>query len=413
MEYLANGQRGSADLCAYFFLRANQLTNNSGGFGLVATNTIAQGDTREVGLDQLVLNDCVIHRAVPSRPWIGAAGVEVAYVWLCKQKWQSEYLLDEKVVTGITSFLTSPGKSVGKPYQLIANQNKSFQGSIVLGMGFVMEPEEAQALIDKNPKNQDVLFPYFGGQDLNSNPDQSPSRWAINFKDYPLDADHDDPKKPKGAPYAADYPDCLAIVREKVKPERDKKNRAVYRDRWWHYAEKRPALYETIRVCDQVLVTNAQAAVHSLFDLFDASNVVFANSLNVFPIQDIQALAILQSSIHTVWAWQHCSTMRDAGIRYNPTDAFETFPFPTPDPSDLSTQFPTLNTIGETYYTHRQAVMQIRQEGLTKTYNRFHDATETASDIQKLRELHIEMDYAVAAAYGWHDLCPHPLTPSP
>ncbi|MBG0747603.1 MAG: restriction endonuclease, partial [Planktothrix agardhii KL2] len=56
VQYLANNVRGSADLCAYFFLRGEQLTCENGGFGLVATNTIAQGDTREVGLDQIVQN---------------------------------------------------------------------------------------------------------------------------------------------------------------------------------------------------------------------------------------------------------------------------------------------------------------------------------------------------------------------
>jgi hypothetical protein len=45
-----------------------------------------------------------------------------------------------------------------------------------------------------------------------------------------------------------------------------------------------------------------------------------------------------------------------------------------------------------------------RQEGLTKTYNRFHNADQTFSDIQKLRDLHVEMDQAVAAVYGWTDL---------
>lgn len=45
-----------------------------------------------------------------------------------------------------------------------------------------------------------------------------------------------------------------------------------------------------------------------------------------------------------------------------------------------------------------------RKEGLTKTYNRFHDPDETSSDIQRLRELHVEMDQAVVAAYGWTDL---------
>ena len=48
--------------------------------------------------------------------------------------------------------------------------------------------------------------------------------------------------------------------------------------------------------------------------------------------------------------------------------------------------------------------MLARQEGLTKTYNRFHNPDEAAEDIQKLRQLHVEMDNAVAAAYGWTDL---------
>ena len=87
-------------------------------------------------------------------------------------------------------------------------------------MGFVLTPEEAQALIDKDPKNKDVLFPYLNGEDLNSRTDQSPSRWVINFKHWALDADHDDPKNPKGPPYAANYPDCLEIVEERVKPQR-------------------------------------------------------------------------------------------------------------------------------------------------------------------------------------------------
>ena len=48
--------------------------------------------------------------------------------------------------------------------------------------------------------------------------------------------------------------------------------------------------------------------------------------------------------------------------------------------------------------------MLARQEGLTNIYNRFHDPKETSPDIQTLRDLHVEMDNAVAAAYGWTDL---------
>ncbi|HET8843871.1 MAG TPA: hypothetical protein VFN35_20575, partial [Ktedonobacteraceae bacterium] len=83
-------------------------------------------------------------------------------------------------------------------------------------------------------------------------------------------------------------------------------------------------------------------------------------------------------------------------MSYTPTDCFETFPFPTIVDS--------LESIGERYYTHRQSIMLTRQEGLTKTYNRFHNPAEHAPDIAQLRELHKEMDEAVARAYGWEDL---------
>lgn len=83
-------------------------------------------------------------------------------------------------------------------------------------------------------------------------------------------------------------------------------------------------------------------------------------------------------------------------LRYTPTDAFETFPFPL----NLS----SLDDIGERYYTHRQNIMHTRREGLTATYNRFHNPDDRAPDIQQLRELHVQMDQAVAAAYGWQDL---------
>src|SRR5262249_33707913 len=155
-----------------------QLLREGGQLGFLATNTIAQGDTREVGLEQLTTNGCVIPRAVPSRPWPGTASLEVAHVWVRRGEWSGLFVLDEKPTNGITSFLTSPGTVSGTPYRLKGNEGKSFQGSIVLGMGFLLQPEEVQLLIEKHAINRDVLFPYLNGVDLNSAPDQSPSRWV-------------------------------------------------------------------------------------------------------------------------------------------------------------------------------------------------------------------------------------------
>lgn len=411
VESIGKGKRkGQADLCAYFLLRANQLIQTDGHLGLVATNTIAQGDTREVGLDQIVKplvlagkpqeSASTIYRAVPSRKWEGSASLEVAYVWLKKGQWHSEYQLDDKIVTGISPYLTIPGKAVGNPNKLVANTEKSYKGSEVNGMGFVLTPEEAQALIEKDPRNKDVLFPYLNGQDLNSNPDQSPSRWVINFHDWALDKEHDDPKKPKGRPYAADYPDCLKIIEEKVKPERTRLNdkgefalRKPLPQKWWIYGEKRPALYKAITGRDRVLALSL--VNNHLGFAFEPVDIVFAHRLAVFPFEEYYAFSILQSNFHYHWAWKYSSTMRK-DINYSPSDCLVTFPFP-----ELTTN---LETIGETYYNHRQAIMQTRQEGLTKTYNRFHDPAETSEDVIELRQLHAEMDYAVAQAYGWNDL---------
>ena len=86
-------------------------------------------------------------------------------------------------------------------------------------------------------------------------------------------------------------------------------------------------------------------------------------------------------------------------LRYTPSDCFETFPFPPNFEID-----PALEAAGKAYYEFRADLMVRNNEGLTKTYNRFHDPEERSPDILKLRELHAAMDKAVLEAYGWHDL---------
>src|SRR5262249_43985597 len=113
--------------------------------------------------------------------------------------------------------------------------------------------------------------------------------------------------------------------------------------------------------------------------------------------------AVLQSSFHETWVLSFMSTMR-TDIRYAPSDLFETYPFPNGMLESQETYNARLEACGGEYHEDRRQVMRIRQEGLTKTYNRFHGPGATAADIQKLRELHVEMDKAVAAAYCWDDL---------
>jgi len=386
VEYLAQGKRGIVDLCGFFFLRASQLVHKCGMCGLLATNTIAQGDTREVGLDQIVGEGWTIPRAIPSRKWPGQANLEVAHVWLRHGSWYGTSILDDKLVQGITSFLTSSETVQGKPYVLFTNADQSFIGSYVLGMGFVLEPEEAKSLIEKDPRNHDVLFPYLNGEDLNSRPDQSPSRWVINFHDWSLEQ-------------AELYRDCMKIVREKVKPERDilgLKSNQTAKDRarrWWRYGRNAFALYSAISKVRRVLVCAQVSSCHAF--IFFSPGIVFSNMTVVMTLEADSEFSIVQSSFHEMWVKAYSSSL-ETRQRYTPSDCFETFPFPA--------NMQGLDDFGERYYQHRQAIMLARQEGLTKTYNRFHDQRETAEDIVQLRALHREMDEAVARAYGWDDL---------
>jgi hypothetical protein len=380
VEYLAQGKRGLADLCAYFFLRASKLVYANGMCGLLATNTIAQGDTREVGLDELETTGWMIPYAVSSRKWPGIASLEVALVWLRRGRWRGLYLLDEKPVDCITPFLTQLGVTLGMPYRLASNRSKSFEGSKVYNPGFILKPIEAQTLIAKDPRNQDVLYPYLNGEDLNSHHNQSPSRWVINFYDWPLER-------------AETYADCIKIVQERVKPERDLNNNKNLREKWWLYERIRPTLYTTIAKMDRILV---KAQVSKTWGwIFVTNGWVYDAKVRVFAFDKEMEFAVLQNTFHWEWSIQYGTTLR-LDMSYTPTTNFETFPFPC--------ELQSLETIGKLYYEYRQFIMLTRQEGLTKTYNRFHDPHEIAEDIVRLRELHKEMDEAVAWAYSWDDL---------
>jgi hypothetical protein len=121
----------------------------------------------------------------------------------------------------------------GVPKRLRAGANIAFIGSYVLGKGFVLTPDEAAQFLDDDPKNADVLFPYLDGDDLKSVPEQRPTRWVVSFWDWPQDR-------------ARKYKLPWRRVEETVKEERQGNNRKGYRDYWWHFAEKRPAMYHAI-----------------------------------------------------------------------------------------------------------------------------------------------------------------------
>ncbi len=83
--------------------------------------------------------------------WPGQAAVEVSLITIHKGEWKNKIILDNKTVERITSYLDD-SEVIGKPMPLASNKGKSFQGSIVLGKGFVLTSKEALDLKKKDPE---------------------------------------------------------------------------------------------------------------------------------------------------------------------------------------------------------------------------------------------------------------------
>ncbi|WP_322027373.1 Eco57I restriction-modification methylase domain-containing protein [Burkholderia sp. BCC1977] len=398
VAHIAEGRRGSADLVAYFFLRVWGLLREGGGFGLLAVNTIAEGDTRQVGLEAMVGAGAVIYAAYPNEPWPGKAAVVTSRVHVHKGEWQGERSLLGRPAPFISAFLSD--REEWSPKRLKANEGIVYQGSIVLGMGFVLSSDEAHRMLDADPRNAEVIFPYINGDDLNSDPEQRPSRWVINFWDWPENR-------------AKEYKLPWQRLEETVKAERQTNNRKVYRDYWWQFAEKRPALYhaigwgqkfekhpvgwDSIKPRQETVLVCSEVTKHLGFAEIPNTSIMSAN-LDVF--KNVGLLAICQSSLHEVWARQYSSKL-ETRLKYSPGNAFETFAFPIRFIDKSNEQFDDLR---DRFHQARIEVMRADRIGLTKLYNRFHTDTERAPSVERLRSLQREMDVAVAHAYGWDDI---------
>ncbi|MFD7261387.1 Eco57I restriction-modification methylase domain-containing protein [Streptomyces sp. NPDC059874] len=385
-EYLVQvvgaGRRGNSDLVGYFLLHSHEVLNPTGQIGMIATNTLAQGDTREISLQYLTDSGTEIRGAVKSKRWpTRSAALDYCVVWASRAEGgkSAVRVLDGMPVHSINSSLDAASRTEWVARRLVGNSGISFNASKIDGIGFVMPIEDAKALLSQDSKYGEVLFPFLNGEDLNSREDSSASRWVIDFHDW-------------SEVKAMDYPACYRRARELVKPERDKNNRKVYRDYWWRFAERRPAMLDAISSLESVIAIT----IHSkaVMPVMVPTGQVFSHALCVFAKNDFALLALLSSAPHYWWAMSQASTIK-GDLRYTPSDVFETFSRPE---ETLS-----LGGLGMRLDSSRKETIRVRR-GLTATYNMVHDESCMDGDIVALRQIHRAIDEEVARAYGWGDL---------
>jgi len=387
LSALHSESQGRADLVSHFFRRAFTFLPAGGTFGLIATNTIRQGDTRETGLYWIRRNGGTIYRAETRKAWPGAAAVVVSAVHVIKsQVTQEQAVLNGELVDGITAYLFHMGPD-GSPSTLRSNRPLVHSGTNINGKGFVLTREVRDRFISECPSCSDHIRAYLGAEEMNETPDAAATRFVINMEGL----DEDGVKR---------YPVLYRHLHETVRVQRQGSSEPRLRDRWWLYSRPANELYSACTGMQRILASGRHAGIQLCF-AFQPTSTIFSDALTCFIYERHYGFAVLQSRVHEVWAHFFGSSLKD-DLRYIPEDCFETFPLPPA--YELSSG---LESTGKAYYEHRAALMLENAEGLTKTYNRFHDPEESDAGIIRLRELHDSMDRAVLDAYGWTNFPTH------
>lgn len=386
VEQVAQGRRGGADLVAYFVLRAVQLLAPHGCIGLITSKVIAEGDTREVALDPLVDDGLTLTRVRSSEAW-PAKGVSVRYSMICGTRAliadAAGVVLDGCPVNAITSQLTARRRVSGDPLKLTSNVGRMQKGAFVLGAGFVLEPAAASSLIAADPASEEVIRPFLSGEDLNSSPTSTPSRFVIDFRDWPRE---------RAAEFSVPYQSLESTVR----PLRAKDKIKSRRENWWQFAVRAAGIHHALEEAGGGIAV-AVVSKYGLPVRINAGSVI-SSAAAICPDPSFSTFAQMTSTCHNAWAWQWGSTMK-SDLRYNPSDVFDTYPFL--DASD------ELEELGAELHAARKAAMIERGVGLTKFYNVLNnsdlsDAADTK--VAQIRSLHQRIDEAVIRGYGWSDV---------
>ena len=367
---------GKADLIVGFFKRAARNVKKRGYISFLSTASLLRGETLDSGLLDLMNRGFIIYQAKGPFKWPGVANVNVIDISLCLY-WKGNVTLNGMPVSQINQFLEATS-FMQKP-QILINSPTGRLGVKLAPANKEIAFSTYKQACQRHHLVSSIFEKTLGGSELYG---------LHDFNDAPRSVDPN-----KLVDLKENDLEILESIDERfAKPSKLK-----------HSAPAKQLMKElpNTRLAFACAETSS---VHLCFIQVPQKNIILKHKLIVFPIDRWETFLILQSSFHDSWAWQW-GLRRKADLVYSPKRCAVTFPLPLKAPDDCgSSSNSYLDQLGQTYHEHRRQLMFDRQEGLTKTYNRFHNAAESAGDIVRLRELHVEMDQAVAAAYGWQDL---------
>lgn len=409
---------GLSDLVAFFLRRIYSLLRPNGFTSFITTNSIKDGDVRKDGLEQVIAAGGTINMAVRGIKWPGVANLVVSLLSIRRGKWNYSCFLDGKAVEIINAFFEDTEDS-GEPINLSASKAQMSNGIHFRGDGFQLSKEKGHDFLTADVLNRDVVLPCLNGDEINGSPSQEPSRYIVNFYDWPEEK-------------ASQYQGPFAHVEATVRPERELLPDKILREKWWLFERARMDLWRKLNQISFCLVVARTTKFMSFSRL--PTGVVYTNAAHILATDRWDHFSVVQSTIHEVWARKYSGALKQ-DLRYSPSTCFETFAFPA---GQWQQPNPDLSAIGERYHEHRRDLMLRLWLGLTDIYNLFHapdletrlatlhakraksadwrnevpaehlplagslTPDKAHAAILELRALHRALDQAVLTAYAWH-----------
>ena len=395
---------GLSELVVYFLRRIHGLLRDGGFTAIITTNSIVDGDIRKDGLEQVIAAGAQINMAVRGMKWPGAANLVVSLLAVHKGEWNGPRMLDNQPATIINTFFEESDE-LGGPLGCREGNEAMFMGTIYLGDGFVLDETQSAELYALGVSNG-AIRSLLNGKEVNSSPHQMPERKIIFLEQY--ETLHE---AQSYEPVAVDH------LRTHVLPDRLSQKNERAKARWWRYYRFNEVCYQNLRSLETCFVA-ARTTKHLSFSAMP-TDYVYSDALYVLTTDRWDLFAVVQSTLHEVWARKYSGSLKQDLRYFTFADCFDTFAFPVGlwQTADLG-----LAELGERYHAHRKELMQSLWLGLTKIYNLFHARglspemvakvskkdTNTAAagfgDLLELRRLHVALDVGVRDAYGWQDL---------
>ena len=296
--------------------------------------------------------------------------------------------------TGLIHPDLSIGPNIVGAKKLNSNRGVCSVGYQLTGKGFVVSRNKRSHFIEANAKSADFLGRLVTGIQIQRTPKDE---FAINVSSLSLME-------------LKQYPHIYQHLLDSVKPIRDENSRKSVREKWWVYGEPRNTFTPALENINEIIVTSLTAS-NRIFAQYPASTI--ADSTTVMFAISSSYFACLSSKHHTLWAAEAGGRMGVGNdLRYNKSLCFDPFPFP--DLAKNPKLHSTLFELGEILDRHRKD-RQTEHPKLTQTqmYNVL-EKVKSGDQIEGkdsliyeqgligiLKQIHDDIDAAVAEAYGW------------